>query len=217
MLVDGRLSVRIVCPVVKFAGALPPLAKWTFQVQGVPRVVALVTLSVLTAVRSGALTTTVSEQALLVSSLSATKPLGSTKQLPPARGLIKDPVTEGVAVKVTSKDEAGAMVTDPPLAMQVRLLLTMLQAIVPVTLPTMLPALADPYAMFVFGRLSIRMLALVVKIAGAVTEWRTCSVQVQLRPRLTEPPPLVLITVRSGAVLVRLNVACGAGPAATST
>src|ERR1039457_918665 len=104
MFVLGRLSVRIVCPVVKFADPLPPLAMWIFQVHGVPRKVAPPTLSVLTAVRSGATTSTVSEQALLPSLLSATMPLGSTKQLPPARGLLKDPVAEGVAVKSTSND-----------------------------------------------------------------------------------------------------------------
>src|SRR5260370_29685862 len=56
MFVDGRLSVSIVCPVVKFAGPVPLLARWTFHVQLLPSKAAPLTLSVLAAVRSGATT-----------------------------------------------------------------------------------------------------------------------------------------------------------------
>src|SRR5260370_6737335 len=112
MFVDGRLSVSIVCPVVKFAGPLPPFARWTFQVQGVPSVVAPLTLSVLTAVRSGAVTVTVSVQVLLVSSISATTLAGSALHTPLV-GFTKVPIAVGVARKLTSMDPGAAIQTDP--------------------------------------------------------------------------------------------------------
>src|SRR5258708_10879476 len=112
MFVDGRLSVRIACPLVKFAGALPPLARWTFQVQLLPSTMAPLASLVLTAVRSGAVTVTVSVQVLLVSSLSVDTFDGSTLHTP-AVGFTKVPMAVGVARKLTSIDPAAAIETAP--------------------------------------------------------------------------------------------------------
>src|SRR5260370_9610093 len=87
MLVDGRLSVRIVAPMAKFATAFPVFATWIFQVHGVPSVVALLTVSVFTAVRSGAETVTVSEHELFPSLLSVTTFPGSAAHTPPVRSV----------------------------------------------------------------------------------------------------------------------------------
>src|SRR5258708_6434577 len=142
MLVAGRLSVRIVCPVEKLAAAFPLFAKWTFQVQGVPSVVVWLTVSVLTAVRSGAVTVTVSLQVLLVSSVSVTRFPGSTLHTPPV-GFTKVPMAVGVARKLTSIDPAAAIVAVPPLAEHVSVLLVIAQLMVPV-MPTGFAVLAEP-------------------------------------------------------------------------
>src|ERR1051325_4090594 len=103
------------------------------HVQLLPRDVAPPTLSVLVAVRSGAVTTTVSLKVLLASLLSLTLLLGSTEALPPLRGLAKVPAVLGVAVKTRSKLPPTAMLTLPPLAVAVRLLLAMAAPMLPVT------------------------------------------------------------------------------------
>src|ERR1039457_2093220 len=121
MLVDGRLSVRIVCPVAKGAAAFPVFATWTFQVQLLPSVVAWLTSSVLTAVRSGAVTVTVSVQVLLVSSLSETTLPASALQTP-AVGFTKLPAPVGVATKLTSNAPVVAAIDTAPLAEQVSVL-----------------------------------------------------------------------------------------------
>src|ERR1051325_1284816 len=92
------------------------------HVQGVPSVVAPLTLSVLVAVRSGAVTVTVSAKELFVSLASATLLLGSTEALPPLRGLTKVPMALGVAVKTRSKLPPPLMTTGP-LAVAARSLL----------------------------------------------------------------------------------------------
>src|SRR5258708_36404640 len=130
MLVDGRLSVRIVAPVRKLAAAAPVFATWTFQVQLLPSVVVLLTLSVFTAVRSGAVTVTVSVQVLLFSLLSETTLPGSALQTPPV-GFTQLPAPVGVARKLTS-NEPGAAIDTAPLAEHVRVLLAMAQTMFPV-------------------------------------------------------------------------------------
>src|SRR5258708_13736701 len=112
MLVDGGLPVRMVPRGRKLAAAFPPLATWTFQVQGVPSVVALLTLSVFTAVRSGAVTVTVSLHPLLPSLLSATTFPGSTAHTPPV-GFAKLPIAVGVAVTLTSHEPPAPMTAAP--------------------------------------------------------------------------------------------------------
>ena len=83
----GRLSLRMVCPVVKVAAPLPVLAIVTVQVQLLPRLAVPETLFALVAVRSGATTVTVLLHVLLPSLLSATLLFGSTEHEPPPRGL----------------------------------------------------------------------------------------------------------------------------------
>src|SRR5260370_363834 len=112
MFVDGRLSVRMVFPLAKVAAAPPPLATWIFHVQGVPDVVLPPTLSVFTAVRSGAPTATVSLQLLLFSLPSGTTFPGSAAHTPPV-GLTKLPIAVGVARKLTSNEPAAAIDTAP--------------------------------------------------------------------------------------------------------
>src|SRR5437660_1089360 len=103
MLLLGRLSSTSVWPVVKVAAALPLLATWMVHVQLLPRVVAPLTLSVLVAMRSGAVTVTASAKVLLLSLLSIMTLLGSTAALPPLRGLANVPAALGVAVNTRSK------------------------------------------------------------------------------------------------------------------
>src|SRR5947207_1570350 len=99
MLLLGRLSSTSVWPLAKLAEALPPLDTCTVQVQLLPRVVAWLTLSVLVAVRSGAVTVTVSVKVLLLSLPSVMTLFGSTEAKPPLRGLTKVSAALGVAVK----------------------------------------------------------------------------------------------------------------------
>src|SRR5258708_38155293 len=141
MFVAGRLSVRIVCPVVKLAAAPPALAKWTFHVQGIPAVPFPPTLLVFTAVRSAAPTTTVSVHELLFSLLSVTTLPGSAAQTPPV-GFTKLPTAVGVARKLTSNDPAAAIDT-APFAVHDSVLLAMAQLMVPV-IPTGFVMLAEP-------------------------------------------------------------------------
>src|SRR5260370_694919 len=103
MLLLGRLSCTSVWPLLKVAGALPPLDTTTVHVHLLPSVVAWLTLSVLVAVRSGAITVTVSVKVLLLSLLSTTTLLGSTLAWPALRGLTKVPAALGVAVNTRSK------------------------------------------------------------------------------------------------------------------
>src|SRR3989442_1076581 len=102
------------------------------QVHGLGKATLPPTLLLFVAVRSGAMTVTVSLQALSVSLLSVTLLLGSTVQLPPV-GFTNVPTAVGLAVNVPSKDP-GACLVPPPLAVQVRTLLAMPQLIVPVVL-----------------------------------------------------------------------------------
>src|SRR5262245_3765356 len=133
MLLFGRLSLRIVCPLANVAAALPVFDTVSVQVQLFPRVVAPLTLFVLLIVRSGAVTVTLSLQELLPSSLSVTFATGSIEQEPPLRGLANAPMAEGVAVNCAPKvPTLAAIVTAPPLAVQVRLLLAMTQLMLPV-------------------------------------------------------------------------------------
>src|SRR5258708_26695537 len=96
MLVDGRLSVRTVFPLAKLAPVVPLFATWIFHVQLLPSVVALLTVSVFTAVKSTEVTTTVSLHALLFSLPSTTTLAGSTMHTPPG-GFTQLPATVGVA------------------------------------------------------------------------------------------------------------------------
>src|SRR5436309_2874579 len=125
MLLLGRWSSTRDWPLLKVAEALPVLATWMVQVQLLPSVVAPLTLSVLVAVRSGAVTVTVSVKVLLLSLLSVTTVPGSTAALPPLRGLAKVPMALGVAVNTRSKLPPTPITTLPPLAVAVRLLLAM--------------------------------------------------------------------------------------------
>jgi len=142
MFVDGRLSVRTIAPVLKVAGAFPILARWTFQVHGTPDAPFPLTLLLFTAVRSGAVTTTVSLHELLLLLLSVTTFNGSTAHTPPV-GFAKLPIAVGVAVKLTSNTPVvAAMVTAVP-AVHVSTLLVMEQFTVP-PMPTAPDMLAEP-------------------------------------------------------------------------
>src|ERR1051325_9096795 len=103
MLALGRLSDTNVWPRENVASALPLLATWMVHVQLLPSVVVPLTLSLLIAVRSGAVTVTVSVKELLLSLPSLTLLLGATVALPPLRGLANVPTALGVAVKTRSK------------------------------------------------------------------------------------------------------------------
>jgi len=133
--------VRIVAPLAKFAAAFPLLAKWIFQVQGLPWIPTPLTLLLFTAVRSGAVTVTVSLHALLLLLLSATTLLGSTAHAPPV-GFAKVPIAVGVAVKLTS-NEPPAPIDDAPLEEHVNVLLAIAQLMVPV-IPAAFDMLAEP-------------------------------------------------------------------------
>src|SRR5262245_15404388 len=98
MLVLGRLSLRMVWPELKTAGPFPVLATVTVQVQGIVATPLPLTLFVLVAVRSGAVTVTVLLHVLLPSLLSVLLLLGSTAQVPAARGLANVPMALGVAL-----------------------------------------------------------------------------------------------------------------------
>src|SRR5258706_260066 len=100
MFVFGSVSASRAWPVAKLAAALPPFDTTIDQVQLLPSVVAPLTLFVFVAVRSGAVTVTLSLNVLFASFDSVTLPFGSTLALPPLRGLAKVPMAEGVAVKV---------------------------------------------------------------------------------------------------------------------
>src|SRR5262249_7254384 len=130
MFVLGRLSLRMVWPELNVAGPLPVLLTVMAQVQEFPIVTVPLALFALVAVRSGAVTVTVSLHALLASLLSVMLLLGSTAQEPIARGLANVPVALGVALNCTPNVPVVAPITtDPPMAWQVRLLLAMLQEI----------------------------------------------------------------------------------------
>src|SRR5687768_14950675 len=128
MLVFGRLSRRITSALSNVASAMPTafeLETVKVQVHGVPAVVVPLTLFVLVTVRSGAATVTLLLQVLFPSLVSTTLLPGSTAHTLPApvRGFAYVPAAEAVAAKPTSKLPPGAMVTGPPLAVQVRSLL----------------------------------------------------------------------------------------------
>src|SRR4051795_10642130 len=78
---------------------------------------------------------TVLVQVLFPSSLSVTTPFGSTAQAPPALGLAYRPNVDGVADSVTvNAPFVAPSVTVPPLAVQLRMLLTTEQLTLPATL-----------------------------------------------------------------------------------
>src|SRR5438046_7881681 len=144
MLLFGRLSRMIVCPLVKVAVLLPPFAAGRVQVQLLPSVVLPATSLVFESVKSGPVTITVSVAVLLVSSLSVTKFDGSTFAIPPPRGLTNEPTFVGVAAKVTWNEPGAAMLT-APVAVHVRLLeaIAQLMLALPVTLVNV-PAVGTP-------------------------------------------------------------------------
>src|SRR5437016_2846118 len=145
MLLFGRLSERIVCPVVNVAGALPLFAAVSVHVQKLPRVVAPPTLFDLVSVRSGAVTATESELVLLPSLLSMMLLFGSTLAVPPARGFASVPMALGVAVKVTSNDPPAPIVTGKPLAVQVRSFVVIEQLMFALlVMPVNVPAAGTP-------------------------------------------------------------------------
>src|SRR5262245_53408666 len=76
MLAFGRLSVKIVCPSVKVAGAVPELVSAVVQVKFPPNAAEPLTLFVLVAVRSGRLSV------VQVASLAAPVPGLSVRKLP---------------------------------------------------------------------------------------------------------------------------------------
>lgn len=141
--------MKIVCPVANVAPALPLLASVTVQVQLLPSVVAPATLFAIVAVRSGAVTVTVSLNELFASFDSLTTPAGSTDADPPLRGFANVPVADGVAVNVTLNEEDEAIVT-APLAVHVSVELLMLQATVP-EMPLIPLSAGVPYVTLVFG------------------------------------------------------------------
>src|SRR5436305_1522509 len=126
MLLFGSVSASRAWPVAKLAAALPPLDTTTVHVQLLPSVVAPLTLFVLVAVRSGAVTVTLSLKLLFASFDSVTLPFGSTLALPPLLGLAKVPMALGVAVKVRVMLPPAGMTTLPPLAESLRSLPLML-------------------------------------------------------------------------------------------
>src|SRR5215467_947116 len=129
----------MVWPMANVAAPLPVLATVIVQFQLLPRLSVPETLFALVAVRSGATTVTVLLQPLLVSSISTTLLLGSTEQLPPV-GLANVPTALGVAVNFTPNvPVVPPIVTAAPLAVQVNVLLAMLQLMLPelVTLVTL--------------------------------------------------------------------------------
>jgi hypothetical protein len=79
------------------------------------------------------LTVTVSPQLLLPSFVSAMLPFGSTAHTPPDLGLTNEPLAVGVAVNCTWNDPPAAIMTGPPLAVQVRLFAEIAQPSGPVT------------------------------------------------------------------------------------
>ena len=91
---------------------------------------------------SAAITLTESEQALLASLLSVMSRLGSAWQMPAARGLTSEPVAVGVTVTTTVTVALAGRVTLPPLAEQLRLLVVIEHAVVPVAPPALVAGLA---------------------------------------------------------------------------
>ncbi len=100
------------------------------------------TLSLFTAVRSGAFTVTVSLHELFPSLLSVTTLFGSTAHTPPV-GFTKPPVALGVAVKLTSNAPVVAAIDTAPLAVQLSTLLAMAQLMFPL-MPTRFAVPAEP-------------------------------------------------------------------------
>src|SRR6186713_1983693 len=141
----GRLSSSRLWPLANVAVLLPVLATWIVHVQLLPSVVAPVTSFVFVAVRSGAVTTTLSLKLLFASFDSVMLPFGSTVALPLLLGLAKVPIAEGVAVKVMSKLPPAASVIVPLLAVTLRSLLPIEPARLPVPpTPLWFVKLTDP-------------------------------------------------------------------------
>jgi hypothetical protein len=191
---------------VKVAAALPPLLTVIVQVKPIPWTAVPLTLLVFTAVKSGAVTVTVSEQVLLASFDSETRPLGSTWQIPPPAGLIKVVVELGVTLKLTSKLPLVPIVTEPPLAVQVNVLELIEQLMFPeLVMLVKLPGVAAPYV----GPLcksSLKIVWPLVKVAAALPPLLTVIVQVKPMPCTAVPLTLLVFTaVKSGAVTVTVS------------
>jgi hypothetical protein len=129
---------------LKVAASLPPLLTVIVQVKAVPCTAVPLTLLVFVAVKSGAVTVTVSEQVLLASFDSTMFPLGSTWQIPPL-GLTSVVVELGVTLKLTVKLPLAPIVTDPPDAVQVSVLELIEQLMFPeLVIFVKLPVVAEP-------------------------------------------------------------------------
>src|SRR5581483_8577770 len=142
--VVGRLSVMIVCPDWNVAGPLPPLLTVSVHLKLPPTAIAPFTSFVLLIARSGAFTITMFGGQLLFCSLVSDALLfGSTEHTPFVRGFVRLPAALGVTVNCAPKLPAAAIVTLPPLAVQVSVLLAIAQATVPV-MPLGLTTLTAP-------------------------------------------------------------------------
>jgi hypothetical protein len=121
--------------------ATPPLLKTvSTQVNEPPRGTVLVKPWLLARWRSGRATTvTVSEQALSVSSASATWVSGSTAQVPGVRGLTSEPGIVGVTCSRTVKLPPVPRTTLPPLAVHERSLPVIVQTGAPDPLTLVTP------------------------------------------------------------------------------
>ena len=185
------------------ADAYVPLALDTLrvQVQLVPGAVDPPTLSDLLTVKSGAVTVTVSLLQVLLVWLLWPSP-GYALQIPPV-GLVNVPVALGWAAKVTVKYSPAGMVTEPPEAEQVRVLLAMPQLIVPKTRMLLFTGvmLHPPgYVMLVPGRLSTRMGSVLLNDAVAVPLLVTLMLQCHVFPKVVDPMMSSdLVATRSGA------------------
>jgi hypothetical protein len=109
----------------------------------------------LSALRFGALTTTVSEHDVLAPGASVISPPGSTAQTPPV-GFTNDPAADGVAINDTSNAPVDAPITtEPPDAVHDRTLDAIEHPSVPEPEIAIVPeTLTAPYEIPELGRLS---------------------------------------------------------------
>jgi hypothetical protein len=138
------------------------------------------TSSVLTALRSGAVTTTVSEHEVLAPGVSMITPAGSTAHTPP-EGFTNDPTTSGVAINDTSNAPVeDPITTEPPDAMHDRTAATtrLLEMIEHASVPepeirTVPDTLTAPYEISVLGRLSDSTVCPLANVASPVPVFAT--------------------------------------------
>src|ERR1700729_3271330 len=201
----------MIWPLANGAGAVPVLETVVVHAHVLPRVVAPPTLSLVAAVRSGAMTWTVSAHWLLVSLDSMTTLSGSTAHDPPERGFTNDPVAGGVAESETLKAPVPeARTTVPPAAVQVRVSLPVPvseQAIVPVPLVPVVPDTdGGPYA-GPPGRSSVRIVWPLANVAVPAPELATWICHVQSLPSTSVPLTLLVLTaVRSAATTLTVSL-----------